>query len=762
MTDLVIIADDLTGAGDSATLFAERAATGITLDGAASWPELPVLAVDTDSRYTTPTEAARRVAAAAERARGLGARAYKKIDSLLRGNVAAEVAAAARALGSAERPALAVVAPAFPSTGRTTVEGVVLVHGEPLPAPQHGRVAAVLAEADLTTAGAPLDRQGGPAALAELLASAWGDGVDAVVVDAVADKDLARVVQATAELDFPVLLVGSGGLARPLRTLVPLSQAPSVAAADIQGPVLVVAGSYAEQARAQREELVRAGFGEVFLEPADLPATAAAMREGLGAGDVVLAPDPRLPVRREDAITIASALAQAALAVLDDLGMLVATGGETARSILTAAGVTQLEVLGEAEPGVVQARVPGRDLILLTKAGAFGDPGTLLRCVQALRAASPAPNQEAPMRRPIVAITMGDAAGVGPEIIVKALADPDVYTWARPLVVGDARRLGRALEITGVDLEVRTVAGPREAAFRPGVVDCLDLDCISPDLPFGKLSPEAGEGAYRFVERATQLAVAGEVDAICTAPLNKEALHAAGHKYPGHTELLAELTGTDEVSMMLSAPKLRVPCHHPHRATRHGRADQPWPGRADHPPRPRHPGQGWDPGATHRGLRHQPPCRRARPLRARGRGDQGRPGHRGGPGRRDRRPRPAAGRHRLLPRRPRRLRPGGRHVPRPRTRTGQGDGAGVGGEHHRRPPGHPHQRRPRDRLRHRRHRQGRPSQHAGGPPPSRRPRSRPGREDRRPCLAVVLVRVVDRARASLLGLGCLVLQPHLA
>jgi 4-hydroxythreonine-4-phosphate dehydrogenase len=558
MTDLVIIADDLTGAGDSATLFAERAATGITLDAAAPWPELPVLAVDTDSRYTTPTEAARRVAAAAERALGLGARVYKKIDSLLRGNVAAEVAAAARALGSGERPALAVVAPAFPSTGRTTVEGVVLVHGEPLSAPQHGRVAAVLAEADLTTATAPLDRQGSPAALAELLASAWGDSVDGVVVDAVSDADLARVAQATADLEFPVLLVGSGGLARPLRALIPMSQAPSVAAADIQGPVLVVVGSYAEQARAQREELVRAGFGEVFLDPADLPAMAAAMREGLGAGDVVLAPDPRLPVRREDAATIASTLAQAALAVLDDLGMLVATGGETARSILTAAGVTQLEVLGEVEPGVVQAKLPGRDLILLTKAGAFGDPGTLLRCVQALRAASPAPNQEAPMRRPIVAITMGDAAGVGPEIIVKALADPDVYTWARPLVVGDARRLRRALEITGVDLEVRTVPGPREAAFRPGVVDCLDLDCIPPDLPFGKLSPEAGEGAYRFVERATQLAVAGEVDAICTAPLNKEALHAAGHKYPGHTELLAELTGTDEVSMMLSAPKLRV------------------------------------------------------------------------------------------------------------------------------------------------------------------------------------------------------------
>jgi hypothetical protein len=187
---------------------------------------LPVLAVDTDSRYRVPTEAAGRVAAAAERARGLGARVYKKIDSLLRGNVAAEVAAAARALGSGDRPALAVVAPAFPSTGRTTVEGVVLVHGEPLSAPQHGRVAAVLAEADLTTARAPLDRQSRPTALAELLASAWGDGVDAVVVDAVSDADLARVAEATADLDFPVLLVGSGGLARPLRALIPMSDAP--------------------------------------------------------------------------------------------------------------------------------------------------------------------------------------------------------------------------------------------------------------------------------------------------------------------------------------------------------------------------------------------------------------------------------------------------------------------------------------------------------------------------------------------------------
>ncbi|MFB4316696.1 4-hydroxythreonine-4-phosphate dehydrogenase PdxA [Actinomadura sp. 21ATH] len=162
------------------------------------------------------------------------------------------------------------------------------------------------------------------------------------------------------------------------------------------------------------------------------------------------------------------------------------------------------------------------------------------------------------MERPIVGITMGDAAGVGPEIIVRALAAPEVRRIARPLVIGDAARLRRAAGIVGEPVAIETVAGPEDATYAEGVVEVVDLDCVPADLPFGELSPVAGEGAYRFVERAVELATAGRIDAICTAPLNKEALHAAGHRYPGHTELLAELTGTEEVSMMLSAPKLRV------------------------------------------------------------------------------------------------------------------------------------------------------------------------------------------------------------
>jgi 4-hydroxythreonine-4-phosphate dehydrogenase len=160
--------------------------------------------------------------------------------------------------------------------------------------------------------------------------------------------------------------------------------------------------------------------------------------------------------------------------------------------------------------------------------------------------------------RPRIAITMGDAAGVGPEVIMKALAHRELYAIARPLVVGDARRLAAAGRIVKCGLAVRAIAGPDDAGFEPGTVDCIDLALVPEDTPFGKLSTACGEAAYRFIERAVALAVAREVDAICTAPLNKEALNAAGHRYPGHTELLAELTGTSEVSLMLIAPGLRV------------------------------------------------------------------------------------------------------------------------------------------------------------------------------------------------------------
>ncbi|HVE08632.1 MAG TPA: 4-hydroxythreonine-4-phosphate dehydrogenase PdxA [Paraburkholderia sp.] len=159
---------------------------------------------------------------------------------------------------------------------------------------------------------------------------------------------------------------------------------------------------------------------------------------------------------------------------------------------------------------------------------------------------------------PVIGITMGDATGVGPEIIVKSLAHETVYQQCRPLVIGDARRLERAAQIVGSAAKVRRIERAADARYEPGTIDCIDLGLIPDDLPFGKLSPVAGDAAYQYIARAVALAEANDIDAICTAPLNKEALHAGGHKFPGHTEMLAHLTGVEEVSMMLVAPQLRV------------------------------------------------------------------------------------------------------------------------------------------------------------------------------------------------------------
>ena len=164
------------------------------------------------------------------------------------------------------------------------------------------------------------------------------------------------------------------------------------------------------------------------------------------------------------------------------------------------------------------------------------------------------------MELPIVAITMGDAAGVGPEVVMKSLAHAWVYAQCRPLVIGDAARLREADKLAGTRLKVRAIAVDEldQVMYEPGTVHCVDLQLLPPDLPWGKLSAVAGDAAYRYVEVAARLAVEGKVAAICTAPLNKEALHAGGHNFPGHTELLAALTGAKEVSMMLSTPKMRV------------------------------------------------------------------------------------------------------------------------------------------------------------------------------------------------------------
>ncbi|MGA2031162.1 MAG: 4-hydroxythreonine-4-phosphate dehydrogenase PdxA [Thermoguttaceae bacterium] len=154
--------------------------------------------------------------------------------------------------------------------------------------------------------------------------------------------------------------------------------------------------------------------------------------------------------------------------------------------------------------------------------------------------------------KPQIAITLGDPAGVGPQIIVGAWAETVVHEWCRPLVVGHPEILRRAVQLWQTDLKVAPIDSPREAEPSSGVIPCLccgsdDVLAVAP----GTLDARAGQAAYEAVVAAARLALDRQVDAIVTAPLHKEALQRAGHKYPGHTELLAELCGVDDFAMML-------------------------------------------------------------------------------------------------------------------------------------------------------------------------------------------------------------------
>ncbi|KIL42745.1 4-hydroxythreonine-4-phosphate dehydrogenase [Jeotgalibacillus alimentarius] len=161
--------------------------------------------------------------------------------------------------------------------------------------------------------------------------------------------------------------------------------------------------------------------------------------------------------------------------------------------------------------------------------------------------------------KPIIGITMGDGAGVGPEVIVKSLQHKHLYEEAYPIVIGDASRLEKAAEAIGISTTVKRISEQDSLTnTQYGDIHCLDLDLLSADLPFGEVSAEAGNAAFQYLKKAIELANEGLIDAICTAPLNKEALHKGGHQYPGHTEILADLTGTTDFSMMLSSPKLKV------------------------------------------------------------------------------------------------------------------------------------------------------------------------------------------------------------
>lgn len=401
---LLIIADDLSGAADCAIGFASVGhRTVVTLD-ANDAPDADVIAADTDTRRLTPAQAGRRAAAAWQALRAPGRRLYKKIDSTLRGNWPAEVAALQPLAG------LAIVAPAFPATGRTVRGARVFVHGKPLEstdtwklenAGRQADVQAMLTEAGLSTARLDVTAlREGRDTLAEQIATAAKSGVQALIVDAETTEDLRAIAQVTARADGALFWVGSGGLAREIAGLPDLFEANTrrertayANPASHYAPVLILVGSLSATSERQCAVLrERAHMQELTIPPAVLrrreshaewPAWRARIAATLGANRDLL-----LRIGRDDAfdaaegVALSSALAALVKPHFAALGGLVATGGETARAMLSAVGVSGLELLAEIEAGVAVGRPLGagldQHLRIVTKAGAFGTDQALL------------------------------------------------------------------------------------------------------------------------------------------------------------------------------------------------------------------------------------------------------------------------------------------------------------------------------------------------------------------------------------------------
>ncbi|MBM6684394.1 4-hydroxythreonine-4-phosphate dehydrogenase PdxA [Faecalicatena contorta] len=163
------------------------------------------------------------------------------------------------------------------------------------------------------------------------------------------------------------------------------------------------------------------------------------------------------------------------------------------------------------------------------------------------------------MSKPLIAVTMGDPAGVGPEIVAKSLASEAVTEVADCVIVGDKKCMENAIRIVGADLEIRVIQKPSEGQYEKGIMNLIDLDNVNMDVfEFGKVSGMCGKAAYDYIAKSIELANAGEVDAVSTTPINKEALKAGDIHFIGHTEIFGALTGTEDPLTMFETNGMRV------------------------------------------------------------------------------------------------------------------------------------------------------------------------------------------------------------
>jgi uncharacterized protein YgbK (DUF1537 family) len=403
----LIVADDLTGAADCAIAFGRRGRAAAVSWGeitAAADHQLPVLAYDAASRGLPAAAAADRHAEVLARLCEPGRVLFKKIDSTLRGQPAAETAAALAHFKARSGPAFAVFAPAFPATGRTTVDGRIRVQGRALEEAEVWQRDHTYANADLVDvlAGAGIRgvKVGLPAVrggeLQEILARLAGEGGVVAACDAETDHDLHLIAQASLHLSDNIFFIGSAGLAHALAALEADQSAETLTIPASSSGTLIVVGSLAGASRAAARALEATGTVAHFpVAPETLLSDDAAGRAALAAavtarlssgGDALVEitmddrPDMALGAR------LANSLADALQAAAPAIGAFAATGGETAATMLTRFGVNGIRLADEIEPGVSLGLTLGQlSVPIATKAGAFGDQHSLIRISERLR-----------------------------------------------------------------------------------------------------------------------------------------------------------------------------------------------------------------------------------------------------------------------------------------------------------------------------------------------------------------------------------------
>jgi D-threonate/D-erythronate kinase len=406
---VTIIADDLSGATDSAVACAERGLdTVVALVDTSNNGRAEAIAFDADTRRRS------RRAAAAETARLVRSHAnmssgilFKKIDSTLRGHIGAEIAALLSARRGTTRSVLrqrtiVVLAPAFPAQGRTTLQGRQLLNGVPLEATElwqretiadNASLLDMMSRSDLESELVPIEtvRAGARAIRAAMVDVA--DRIDILICDAQTEEDLTAVAQASLDIDVDPVWAGSAGLIGHLLDAAKVSGQgrPLPQLTSFAGPLLFVVGSLSSVSRGQAEFLAAEDiivltiggptFDDVTANISDRFAAA------LAAGkDVLVMSTAAVSPGLDDASPLSTTLRDLIAPHAGRIGGLFATGGETARVVLTGMGITSLRPVAEIERGIpLSIAVGARPLPVITKAGAFGDATTMLNCRRVLR-----------------------------------------------------------------------------------------------------------------------------------------------------------------------------------------------------------------------------------------------------------------------------------------------------------------------------------------------------------------------------------------